>query len=113
MLRHFAVDGVQIGIVQKAGGGDFFTEFVEAIPRGADVFHLILAAIGLGIAFEVAVITVEFDLNQGRPRALAGAFDGFAGSFVHGEEIMAVDDYARHVESAGAIRRIIAGNRIF
>ena len=77
----------------------------------AQVLHFVGAAIGLRVAFEVAVETAQLDLHQRRPLAAARTFHGHPKSRVYGEEVIAVDDHPRHAKTHGALGDVFACDR--
>ena len=62
-----------------------------------------LAAVGLGIALEMAEEADHLAFEQRRAAAFARPLDDLARRFVDGEEIGAIDGDARQAEARGAV----------
>src|SRR5215207_10155429 len=90
---HLLVDAAKVGLVNQVGAGDPAGELLEAVAGAAQLLDLAGSPVGLLIALEVAVVTVDLALQQGGPAAAPGTGDRLAGRLVHGEEVMAVHDH--------------------
>src|SRR5436190_3586284 len=98
-VLRLGVDLVELRRLEQPGLAHPSPEEGQAVLLVAQLLDLVLAAIGLGVALEMAVIAVELELQQRRAVAVAGPLDRLLRRLVHGEEIMAVDDLARHAEA--------------
>ena len=68
-------DLVEFGVGSRRRPPNPLAEYLEAILVGANVLELALAAISLGVAFEMAVEAHHLALEQRRAAAGPGAFD--------------------------------------
>ena len=101
--RDLPIDAIEILLLQRRGLRHLLHELGQAVAGSADLIHLAGRAVGLRVAFEVAVEPDHGALQQPRTAALAGAGDHLAGRLVDGEEVGAVHRDARHAEPGGAV----------
>src|SRR5262249_51140719 len=104
------VGGVEVGLGELAGLGHPGGEPLQAVQLGPRVLDL-AGPVGLLVALEMAEVAGELHLQQRRAAARAGAGDRLARRLVHGEEVEAVDDDARHAEPGGPGGDGVAGHR--
>src|SRR6516164_4676457 len=108
--RDLGVHLVEIGLRELAGLGHPGGEALQAVQLGPRAGDLV-GPVGLLVALEVAEVAGELHLDERRAAAAAGAGDRLAGRLVHGEEVEAVDDHARHAEPGRAVGDVVAGHR--
>ena len=70
-------------------------------------------AVGLGVAFEVAEVAIDFAFDQSGAASLAGAANRLFRSVVDGAEVVSVNRHSRHVEPFCSFGHVGAGYRVF
>ena len=100
-LCNLAVDAFELRRIQPAFSAAALAEQRQAIRTFAQLFHS-SGRDRLRITFKVAVEAAQFHFNQRRPIAFARSRHGDAKRLMHGEEIIAIDDHARHAKPHGA-----------
>src|SRR5512139_2268055 len=110
--QHFFVDRIERCSGQPAFGRHARAEVLQAVHRLALALHLVLGAVELRVAFEVAVETRDRRLERGRTTAAACEVDQAACGFVDGEEVRAVTTLSRHAEGARAAGDVLRAHRV-
>src|SRR5262252_4225292 len=110
--RHLDVELGEGLVLQEAALAHAAAEDRQRVGLAARQLALVLGAIELGVARVMAVEALHLDLDGARAAAGAGALDRLARRFVDGEEVGAVDLYARQAEAARAAGDVLAADRV-
>ena len=110
--RDLPVDALKVVLPERSGPRYLLHELRQAVAVGAELLHLSGRAVGLRVAFVVAVEADHAALQQPRTAACAGAGDHRARGLVDGEEVGAVHGDARHAEPGGAVHVAVDGHGV-
>src|SRR6185312_7894631 len=108
----FAVDGVEFRPRQRAVRLGARAKPLQAIHGLAQPRDLVLGAVVLRIAFEMAVVARDLRLDGAGALAVLGARHRAAHGIVHGVKVGAVDAFRGHAEAAGAPGQVAGPHRI-